>query len=129
MHPVTWEPLSEGNNVGLGTWTWRNQQFHFPKHSTDVDVMIHYLRSLLEIDDVNTVLHLNNCRVVLAKRCAALAARYGNSNPTRAEQLDQEAQYFMNLLTGIEVRNSKQNTQGVERGRGWREDDKARCFK
>jgi hypothetical protein len=114
MTPVTWEPSGNNETIVLGTWTWRGQKFIFPKHSTDVDIYIHYLRHLFDLDDENSPLQLNNCRVVLAKRTAGLAARYGNSNPTRADLLDQEAMYFMQKITGIEVK-TKQNTQGVRR--------------
>ena len=120
MTPSTWESISEMSNTNLGYWTWREQQIYFPKHTADVDIYIHYLSGLFEIEDENAVLQINNCRVVLAKRAAALAARYGNSNPTRADLLDQEAMYFIQKMTGIEVK-TKQNTQGVRRrGYGYR---------
>ena len=125
MSPATWEPagdyavgiVDETSRTNLGSWAWRGQQFHFPKHSADVEVLIHYLKQMSDVEDETQLLQISNCRVVLSKRTAGLAARYGNSNPSRADLLDQEAAYFMQKLTGIEVK-TKQAHQGTRR-RGW----------
>ena len=114
MSPTSWESISEMANTNLGFWTWRGQQIYFPNHTADVDIYLHYLKGLFEIEDENALLQIANCRVVLAKRCAGLAARYGNANPTRADLLDQEAMYFIQKITGIEVK-SKQTTHAVRR--------------
>lgn len=125
MSPGTWEPagdysvgqVDQNSQTNLGTWAWRGQQFHFPKHSAEVEVLIHYLKQMADVEDENQLLQLTNCRVVLSKRTAALAARYGNSNPTRADLLDSEAAYFVEKLTAIEVK-TKQAHSGTRR-RGW----------
>jgi hypothetical protein len=114
MTPVSWESISDAANTNLGYWTWRDGQIYFPKHTADVDIYIHYLKGLFELEDENTPIQISNCRVVLAKRCAALAARYGNSNPTRADLLDMEAMYFIQKITSIEIK-TKQNTHRVRR--------------
>jgi hypothetical protein len=97
--------------------------FHFPRHSTERVIKIQYLKSLLDIEDENQLLTLSNCRVVLSKRTAGLAARYGNSNPTRADLLDMEAQKYVEMLTGIQVK-TKQAVMGRRR-KGWGSSRKA----
>ena len=116
MRQRSWEGNRDSGDI-LGNWTWRNGLFHFPSHNTDRAIQIGYLKSLIDIADENQIIALANCRIVLSKRTAALAARYGNSNPSRADILDVESAYAMEKLTGIQIK-TKQSTMGRRR-RAW----------
>lgn len=117
MKALSWEGSEYPPTAYINYWAWRGQSFHFAPHTNTQTVRIFYIKDLSVITSEAQTLAVHHCKVVLSKRTAALAARYMGANPTRADSLDKEAEYFMNLVVNREV----QTSQGIAvRRRGYR---------
>ena len=123
MIPRAWEGSEYPPTAYINYWAWREQKFYFAPHTSDMTVRIFYIKDLSILADANSQLDVHHCKVVLSKRTAALAARYMGANPTRADSLDNEAKYFMNLVVGREVQTLQSisvRRRGYRAGRGVR---------
>src|SRR5215831_6213031 len=103
-----WEP-SILLTDSLRYWDYREEDIFFVGSTTNRDVIINYIKRLIIITDVNSVVAVNNSQTFMINRIAALSARYIGENATRADELDKEAEANMNWLLGIGVK-SKQGT-------------------
>jgi len=113
MIPRQWEPDILPTDA-LRYWSYREEDIFFVGATTNRDVMISYIKRLINITDENSVIGVNNSQTFMINRIAALTARYVGENPTRADELDKEAESNMNWLLSIGVK-SKQRTRSRRR--------------
>lgn len=85
----------------LRYYDWREQALFFIGATSARQLRIDYLKRALTITTISDSITINNSQMFLIDRIAALAARYIGSNPTRADELDQEAEINLNKLTRI----------------------------
>ena len=104
-----WEPDILPSD-SLRYWSWREQNINFIGATTLRDIKIYYLKRLLNVTSITNVINVNNSQLFLTCRIAGMAARDIGENPTRADELDQEAEKMLNKLTRIGVKN-KQRTR------------------
>lgn len=107
MIPRYWEGSEYPPTAYINYWAWREQQFYFAPHTNDQTVRIFYIKDLSVLADANSQLSVHHCKVVLSKRTAGLAARYMGANPTRADSLDADAKFFLNLVVAREVQTAQ----------------------
>lgn len=116
----------EGVDVSyFGVYTWNGQALEFLPSNLDIDIKIDYIKELFaQITDEDDVITLVNARSFLEFKTAALAARFAGANPTRANELDIEAENAKEVISGINIKG-KQNIATRRkpfrggRGRNW----------
>jgi hypothetical protein len=104
-----WEPNIQPTDE-LRYWVYRAEDIYFVGCTTQRDIKIYYLRHLVNVIDATSTIGVNNAQQFMITRIAALAARNIGENPTRADELDKEAEANMNWLIRIGVK-SKQGTR------------------
>ncbi len=108
-----WEPDILPTD-SLRYWTYREENIFFVGATTVREIKIFYKKRLLVVTDTNSVIAVNNSNMYMINRIAALSARYIGENPTRADELDKEADSNMDWLIRIGVK-SKQGARSRRR--------------
>jgi len=86
----------------LTYYTWKNQIVSILPANEDNDIKFDYIKPIFpEIVDQNTILGLINGKTFLEYRTAGLIARFIGENPTRADQLDNDALMASDRAVGI----------------------------
>ncbi len=100
----------EGVDVSyLGVYTWNGQALEFLPSNQDIDIKIDYISDLFtNITTAANTIVLVNARSYLEFKTAALAARFAGANPSRANELDMEAELARDVAAGISIKG-KQN--------------------
>lgn len=97
-------------NIGTKTsslvfWSWQKQIINFVGANLPRDVKIDYIAAVLPLAvDENSIITKFNSRGYLSYRTAALCARFIGENPTRADELDREAQRSLDRVLGIDTK-------------------------
>jgi hypothetical protein len=104
-----WEPNIQPTD-NLRYWTYRDEDIFFVGCTTDIDIKIYYIKRLINITSVSSVVSVNNSQQFMINRVAAMAARYIGENTTRADELDKEAGENLDWVVRIGVK-SKQGTR------------------
>lgn len=86
MEEREWEPDTKPIER-LMWWSWREESIKFVGATTDRELLIRYIKTLIPLTDVNTPIQISESQTWLAQRTAALAALLLGGNPTRAETL------------------------------------------
>jgi len=108
-----WDPSSPADS-SLTRWIWREDAIKLLPSNQIREVKLLYKRALSAIADVNSQVPIVLAKTFLAAKTAELAARYGGSNPSRADKLlEDEVIPQLNKFTGIIIR--KMQFQGVQR--------------
>lgn len=100
----------EGVDVSyLGVYTWNGQSLEFLPSNQDIDIKIDYIREMfVPITASADIITLINAKSYLEFKTAALAARFAGANPSRANELDMEAELARDVVAGISIKG-KQN--------------------
>lgn len=90
-------------------WTWLNNQIQFIGASTDRELKLDYLRQRYAntVSDTTTAIDVMNSRTFLEFKTASLCARYIGENPTRADQLDADAEKGLWRLLDLSVKGKQ----------------------
>ncbi len=93
-------------------WTWLDQEIQFVGATTDREIKLDYIRQRYanSVSDTTLIIDVMNSRTYLEFKTAALCARFIGENPTRADNLDAEAELAKERLVGINVKD-KQDVQ------------------
>lgn len=86
----------------FGIYAWEAQQIKLPMANRDNDIKLNYVKSLFTIVDGNSTIDIINADPALYFRTAALCARFIGENPTRAQELDVDAERALDRIEGIE---------------------------
>lgn len=106
MDERSWEP-DESNTNHLRIWTWREEVIHFVGATADREIRIRYVKSLADMTGAGSFVAIQNSKLVLAARTAALGARYIGENSTRADELDQETGRALDRLIVTAIRQNQ----------------------
>lgn len=85
-------------------WSWIEQVIRFVGATSDIDVKIEYIsRIVIPVVNANSLINVINSKSYLAYRTAALCSEFVGENPTRALDLNEQAELakirFINLST------------------------------
>jgi hypothetical protein len=93
----------------FGIYTWNGQELKFPSATQDIDIKIDYIREMFtQVTSDANILTLVNARSFLEFKTAANLAKFVAENPTRAMELEREAEIARDLSSGIAIKG-KQN--------------------
>ena len=106
MDERSWEPDQVKTNHLL-VWVWREEVINFLGATADREIRIRYVKSLADMSGAGSFVGIQNSKLVLASRTAALGARYIGENPTRADQLDQETGLALDRLIVTAIRQNQ----------------------
>lgn len=104
------EFLSYQTVVGtkLNIWTWQNQKILFIGASTNREIRINFLSSVLSaVTASSDTITLFNCKTFLAYRTAGLAAQFVGENKTRADELNMFAAMALDRFIDINSKGIK----------------------
>lgn len=104
-----WEPAILPTD-SLRYWDYREENIFFIGATTDREIKISYIKRLVVINDVNSVISVNNSTLFMINRTAALCAEYIGENKTRADSLNAQANDNMAWIIRIGTK-SKQGTR------------------
>ncbi len=104
-----WTPEVQPTD-SLRYWDYREENIFFVGATQARDVKISYLKRLIVVMDVNSVINVNNSQQFMINRTAAMCARDIGENPTRADELDNAAARNLEKVIRIGVK-SKQGTR------------------
>jgi hypothetical protein len=86
-------------------WAWMNQEIRLIGALTIRELKLDYIRECVaEAADENSVIGIINSKSYLAFKAAAYCARYIGENPTRADQLDSDADKALEEMLGISIK-------------------------
>ncbi len=100
--PHFWE--DEPQVQVLALWAWINQEIRFVENGSNQinDIKIDYIKTLFpQPITANTVLGIINSKTFLSYRTAALLSSFSGENPSRAEQLNENAALALDRLLGV----------------------------
>lgn len=106
MIPRQWEPdilLTDA----LRYWVYREEDIFLVGANTNRDVLIYYKKRLLIVNDMNSVIGVNNSTMFMINRTAGFAARNIGENTTRADNLDKEAEANMSWILRIGTKDKQ----------------------
>ena len=107
-------PFLEGNNQTtsvIPAWAWEGQIIKFIASNTDLDIRIEFIQNpFITLVDANSQITLINAINPLAFRTAALCARFIGENPTRADQLDMQAELAWDRMLGTATKGRQSIT-------------------
>ncbi len=118
-----WEPNILPTD-SLRYWDYREENIFFIGATTVRDIKLYYLKRLIVVSDINSVISVNNSQQFMIPRTAALCAQYIGENQARAQELNNEAKEHLVDTIRIAVK-SKQGTRTrrrpyvANRGRRW----------
>lgn len=93
----------------FGIYTWNGQALKFPSATQDIDIKIDYIAEMfLQVGTSADILTLINARSYLEYKTAANLAKFVAENPTRAMELEREAEIAIDKASGIAIKG-KQN--------------------
>lgn len=102
MTETAWEPTQSQETI-LQYWAYREDQIKLLGATAQNEVLLRYMKSLSPISTEASNITKTTAKPYLAARTAELAARYLGSNPTRADQLKNEAGDLLNDFMGVET--------------------------
>lgn len=90
-------------------WTWLNNQIQFIGASTDRELKLDYLRQRYAntVSDTTTAIDVMNSRTFLEFKTASLCARFIGENPTRADELNNEAEKGLWRLLDLSIKGKQ----------------------
>jgi hypothetical protein len=96
-----WKPIDM-----LLTWTWREDQIHFPPGGSTVnkEVLITYNKLMGSITGAASPIQIANVDVWLAHKTAVIACKTIGGNPTRAKLIGEELEEIWSDLRAIVVK-------------------------
>jgi hypothetical protein len=101
-----WEPDVQPTD-SLRYWSYREEDIFFVGCTTARDIKVYYLKKLINITGVGSVIAVNNSQQFMINRTAAMAARYLGENPTRADELDKEATLNLDWVIRIGLKSKQ----------------------
>lgn len=101
-----WEP-EEDPNQAIIYWTWREEQIQILQPTTDREVKLRYKKSFSPIVSEASILASASYVNVLGFRTAALAAKFIGENPTRATELNGDAQRELDTILNTAAKKSQ----------------------
>ncbi len=109
-----WIPMQEYNSLlpttqgsTLNLWQWREDELRLVGSTAIREVLIEYVKSLIEIVGPNTVIPLNAAKLYLAYKTAAEAASDIGQNGTRASSLSARAEVEKAKFIAIRVKGQQ----------------------
>ena len=93
----------------IAVWNWREEVIYINPPRLAREVKLTYIKSFTALVDFNSSIPIINSQEYLANKTAALCARFVGENPTRADQLDNEAAEALSLMIGVEVKAKQSN--------------------
>lgn len=93
----------------LRYWDYREENIYFVGATSNRSIVIYYLKRLIDITSVSSVVAVNNSQQFMINRIGGLAARFIGENPTRADELDKASAVAMNKLIRIGVKSKQGN--------------------
>jgi hypothetical protein len=89
-------------------WAWNEQAIQFLASSTNIDVKIEYVGSIVStITNPTQQINVINAKSFLSYRTAALAANFIGENKTRSDELNAEALNASDKMLGIMVKSEQ----------------------
>lgn len=86
----------------LGIWAWINQRITFIGATTARQVKIDYICSIFpDLIDQDTVIGIMNAKSYLQFKTASLCSQFIGENPTRAANLNNEAEAALDRVLGV----------------------------
>lgn len=109
-----WETTSPATSE-IRMWAWREEEIKLSPATTDRDLYIKFMKGLTPITDVNSNITILNSELFLEARTAAIASALLGENYSRAQNLNQDAEMWYDVLIGGLVKRGQR--QPVRRGR------------
>lgn len=97
MEEVEWEPTDESKDR-IGYWSFREGKVKLRGSSAIAQVQLKYLRTLSQVDSVNSIIEVPNAKGFLAARTSALASSFGGAASTRGAEANGRAAYFLRKI-------------------------------
>lgn len=92
----------------IDQWAWIDQEIRFFPANADLDIKLDYIKSIFVPIVLSTdLINILNVKSYLSFKTAAYCARYIGENPTRADQLDAEAELALDRSLGISTKGKQ----------------------
>lgn len=109
FRPMTrreWEP-----NIlpadSLRYWTWREQDIYFVGATQDREVMVYYLKLLLNTTAISDSITVFNSKMFLITRIAALGAKFVANNDILYSELLKESEFHLDEIIRIATKSKQ----------------------
>lgn len=86
-------------------WNWREEVIYVNPPTENREVRLTYRKSLNPLNDQNSNLNVTGSLPYLAYKTAALCARFIGENPERANYLESIANYHLQILLNLGIRD------------------------
>ena len=110
MSERAWE-ANKKPGAFLGGWTWREDAIKFLGATSDVEVMLRYLKDMVDLTSVADTIYIAGAISYLSWRVAAIAAATIGEDYDRAKYLEAEAEKAKYTFLGTSAK-SKQGLPG-----------------
>ena len=97
MEEMEWEP-SSGPESKIKYWAFREGKIKIQGAIGATSVRLYYLRTLSQIDSVNSIIEVPNAKGFLAARTSALASSFGGAASARGAEANGRAAYFLRKI-------------------------------
>lgn len=99
MEEKTWEPTFS-QTQDLRVWSWREDEIKFVGATTARDVYIKFKKGLPPITAINSPIQILDSELFLESRTAAIASAVLGENYSRAQNLNNDAEQWYDVLVG-----------------------------